>query len=306
LLKRRFYKMTEKQLTANRKNALKSTGPKTTEGKARTSMNALKHGLRASSLAVPILENAEDWETHRDLVVRDLSPVGYLETVLSERVAAILWRLGRVVRYESATVTAAINEVKESVTGVDDDPELAKKRAETLSRVRSLKPKAHVSGKDVEIVLDLVAESLDVDLSEDKSVEALEVPENFPDDYYWGDWDGWTREALEAAVQSIKAQASEEDPGGDPWEEAAKEASLAVFIAQNGQREKAAYLDKKRHEALLLPDETLDKVSRYETTLERSLFRTIHELQRLQAARTGGPLLPPASVDVDLSVHQET
>ena len=52
----------------------------------------------------------------------------------------------------------------------------------------------------------------------------------------------------------------------------------------------------------LLPDaETLDKLGRYETTLERSLFRTIHELRRLQAAREGEPLLPPAAVDVDLS-----
>ena len=53
--------MTTKRLTANRRNALKSTGPKTEEGKARASLNALKHGLRASSLALPHLENAEDW-----------------------------------------------------------------------------------------------------------------------------------------------------------------------------------------------------------------------------------------------------
>ena len=74
--------MTEKKAAANRRNALKSTGPKTTEGKKRASMNALKHGLRSASLAIPHLENPEDWETHRALVVRDLAPVGYLETIL--------------------------------------------------------------------------------------------------------------------------------------------------------------------------------------------------------------------------------
>lgn len=294
--------MTEKRLAANRRNALKSTGPKTPEGKARTSMNALKHGLRASSLAVPFLEKEEDWTIHRDFVVRDLSPAGYLETVLSERVASMLWRLGRVVRYESATVSAAIN-----TAGEDDDlqavedPEEAKKRAETLSRVRALKPKACVSGKDVETVLDLVADALGVDLSEDKAVEALEVPDNFPDNCYWGDWDGWTREALEDTVRSIKAQAAEEDAGGDPWEEARKGADLAATLARTTQEENVVKLDRKRLQALFPPEETADKVSRYEAALERSLFKTLHELQRLQAARTGGPLLPPAAVDVDIS-----
>jgi len=70
--------MTEKRLAANRRNALKSTGPRTKEGKARASMNALKHGLRASSLAVPYLEDPEDWVAHRRLVLQDLAPAGYL------------------------------------------------------------------------------------------------------------------------------------------------------------------------------------------------------------------------------------
>jgi len=80
--------MSEKRTAASRRNALKSTGPRTPEGKAKTALNALKHGLRATSLAVPVLENPEDWEVHRHLVLRDLSPGGYLETILSERVAA--------------------------------------------------------------------------------------------------------------------------------------------------------------------------------------------------------------------------
>jgi len=47
--------------------------------------------------------------------------------------------------------------------------------------------------------------------------------------------------------------------------------------------------------------DALSKSSRYETTIERGLYRALHELQRLQAARTGQPIAPPVAVDVNLS-----
>jgi hypothetical protein len=45
------------------------------------------------------------------------------------------------------------------------------------------------------------------------------------------------------------------------------------------------------------------KLSRYETTIERGLFKALHELQRLQAARHAeANVLPPPAVDVDVNV----
>ena len=45
------------------------------------------------------------------------------------------------------------------------------------------------------------------------------------------------------------------------------------------------------------------KLSRYETTIERSIYKALHELQRLQAARrhTEGNVPPPVAIDVDVS-----
>jgi len=44
------------------------------------------------------------------------------------------------------------------------------------------------------------------------------------------------------------------------------------------------------------------KLSRYETAIERSLYKALHELQRLQAARRAdGSVPPPAAIDVDVS-----
>lgn len=52
---------------------------------------------------------------------------------------------------------------------------------------------------------------------------------------------------------------------------------------------------------LLDGEDKLSKLSRYETTLERGLFRAMHELERLQAKRVGEPVLPPITVDVDVN-----
>jgi hypothetical protein len=46
----------------------------------------------------------------------------------------------------------------------------------------------------------------------------------------------------------------------------------------------------------------LTKLSRYETTLERTLYRALHELQRLQAARAGQAVPPPVALDADVTV----
>jgi DNA-binding MltR family transcriptional regulator len=52
----------------------------------------------------------------------------------------------------------------------------------------------------------------------------------------------------------------------------------------------------------LSQSEALSKLARYESTLDRSLYRALHELQRLQALRKGASSGPPAAVDVDVSV----
>ena len=56
--RREYYRRTEimtsdKKAEANRRNALKSTGPKTPEGKAAVRLNALRHGLRSEEILLP-------------------------------------------------------------------------------------------------------------------------------------------------------------------------------------------------------------------------------------------------------------
>jgi hypothetical protein len=52
----------------------------------------------------------------------------------------------------------------------------------------------------------------------------------------------------------------------------------------------------------LMPDTaTMDRVNRYETTFERSLYKALHELERRQAARDGQIVPLPVAVDVNVS-----
>ena len=91
---------TDKQNEANRRNAQKSTGPRTPEGKARSGQNALKHGLTSRRMVLRD-ENEDAWIEFRYGVLCDLRPEGTLETQLAVRVAEQMWRLARVPAVEA-------------------------------------------------------------------------------------------------------------------------------------------------------------------------------------------------------------
>ncbi|MBS1875082.1 MAG: hypothetical protein JSU00_17840 [Acidobacteria bacterium] len=75
-------------------NALKSTGPRTPEGKAASSKNAIKHGLTARQVVITG-ENQADFDALLQDIADDRKPVGELEIQLVGEVAACTWRLAR-------------------------------------------------------------------------------------------------------------------------------------------------------------------------------------------------------------------
>ena len=88
------------QIKANRLNALKSTGPRTAKGKARSSRNALTHGLTAQEIVIPG-EDPAAYQAFRQQLIDDLQPNGSCELDLVERLAATFWRLRRIPRFEA-------------------------------------------------------------------------------------------------------------------------------------------------------------------------------------------------------------
>jgi len=106
----------KRQIEANRENAKKSCGPRTAEGKAISSMNALKTGVFAKYLLLPD-DNADEFGRLRVDVHREWQPLGATETSLVERLVALLWRQRRIYRAESGLFTM-YRQCPEGVAGV--------------------------------------------------------------------------------------------------------------------------------------------------------------------------------------------
>lgn len=175
--------ISDTKLEASRRNATKSTGPKTLEGKEASKMNALRHGLLSERVLLPS-EDAEALETFREGMLRRLQPEGELECLLADRVVASAWRLRRAAQIEVDILDRSMNDI----TAL---PELL-----SQSRIR-----------------------LDVGF---------------------------------------------------------------------------AFLNDARGPGCI------SKLSRYESAIERTMYRALHELQRLQAARAGTNVPTPVAVDVTL------
>jgi hypothetical protein len=89
-----------RQIESNRRNAQKSTGPKTQDGKARSSQNAVRHGLTAETVIGP-LEDPADYRAFEQAVTTAYDAETAVERELVLRLASLLWRLRRATSVET-------------------------------------------------------------------------------------------------------------------------------------------------------------------------------------------------------------
>jgi hypothetical protein len=89
-----------RRIEANRRNALKSTGPRTAAGKRRSRRNSIRHGLTAE-VVIEVLEDARDYKAFERAVTVEFDAQTAVERELVLRLASLLWRLRRAAAIES-------------------------------------------------------------------------------------------------------------------------------------------------------------------------------------------------------------
>ena len=125
-----------KQIEANRRNALKSTGPRTAEGKMRSRRNAVRHGLTAETVVVG-LEDSEDYRAFEASVTADYEPQTAVERELVLRLASLLWRLRRATAIETGLLMLGGESLNEAVGNESCLPRIFKWTRQWLQPLRS-------------------------------------------------------------------------------------------------------------------------------------------------------------------------
>ena len=217
----------DRKAEANRQNALKSTGPKTLEGKTAVRLNAVKHGLLSDQVLLP----DEDEDALSELSERlraELQPEGELENLLVDRITAATWRLRRLGRVEAGIFACEL---------YAELAERAQQEASTYTRFEN-----PADDPDIYLPSTIITD-------EQKHQKPMDKVRKF---------------------ESVRD---------------AETATLGQTFVRDANKANA-----------------FSKLSRYETTIERSLYKALHELQHLQTARRAeGNVPPPVAVDVEVS-----
>jgi hypothetical protein len=101
--------ISDKKLEANRHNALRSSGPKTKEGRRRSSMNALRHGL-TGQVTTMTDEDRVAHDKFSQALIRSLAPEGEMELQIAQRIATDCWRLNRASAFEDNLLALGLYE----------------------------------------------------------------------------------------------------------------------------------------------------------------------------------------------------
>ncbi len=127
-----------RQIAANRRNAEKSTGPRTEEGKGRSRRNALRHGLCAETV-IDAFEDSEDYKAFELAITMHYDAQSAVERELVLRLASLLWRVRRATSIETTLMSTEAERLC-------DPPTAAEWRGHSLKR----SPHATFDARDLE------------------------------------------------------------------------------------------------------------------------------------------------------------
>jgi hypothetical protein len=136
-----------RQIEANRRNALRSTGPRTEDGKRSSRANAFRHGLTAETV-VARAEDEGDYQAFEAAVIADYDVRTAVERELVLRLASLLWRLRRATAVETDLLSIQAESSADRCNRGGDVPQQPP-AAVYLPTVRAMRPGGEAESADV-------------------------------------------------------------------------------------------------------------------------------------------------------------
>ncbi len=262
-------------------------------------MNAVKHGILSSHVVVrglQVRERTKDFEGLRERLWGELAPVGLVEEMLVDRIVTAQWRMRRALVAEAGEIVLSVDgghwkrkkrepEIFRQFFNGFRDPvtEMAQSARGLWYLIRVLEELRGDVTRDGELT-DAVAGRFRERLGEGENSLAREL--------------AGVRDGLAANPEGLSAEALKEKQ---------REAVLGriegrlnlyrMLIGDCEEREEKE--EAARQAADVLPSPVVvEKILRYETTVERQLYRAMNQLERLQRRRNGEQVPPPLTVDV--------
>jgi hypothetical protein len=289
--------MSLKQIAANQQNALKSTGPKTAEGRAVSKMNALKHGICSKEVLVHGLyfqESSQELAALHERFWHTYNPVGPAEEMLVDQIVTAHWRLRRAMRAESGEIALSVDggawqrSQPNALPGVEHWAMTGKLLTamqesafgNSLQAVWLREIRARLANQGQMTEADIKKFVLDDQpnvIAEELKKLCLRLAQPFND---------------------AEAAARREEVKKEALAYIDHELLMREFCTALCKRREAAEESARQSAAVLPAPEVLDKILRYETKHERQIFRAMNQLERLQRMRQGETVPPPMTMEV--------
>lgn len=274
-------RVSDRKLKANRENARKSTGPRTSRGKAYSRRNAVKHGLfvRPNTDFEALREDPDEYEDLMNGLWRQYKPVGRAEEIEVERVALCCWRLKRAWRYENAVNLAARRDFVRAELAYQEPycKERDKEEDAVILQLQSAKKELEEGG---------------VDISQELKQRICAMMPGLEE--LWSALDKRAQDRLEEPDVSKRAQ--ELSPDMRSWVLSMYTMTNGIaFLEALGKQRSANVMEAAVGRHAIPNGDALDKILRYETAIERQLGRAVDRLERLQRRRQGETIHPDQS-----------
>jgi hypothetical protein len=283
--------------------ARNATGPRTQAGKERSKHNALRHGI-FSKVVLLKGESHSVFQWLLNGLREDLQPKGTFEEVLVERIAVLLWRKRRLITAEKAEIQKAVEfiELDEDRRQEDEATEILNfeinQKGALIRRIAN--PKILQRCLDLLRMLKVRIEKSGFTPKLDQLILAILYGE-FGDEHcekaLFGLYRIWARLAL--VPKENRPQEEFPSPAQCVSEFLTYLREEIRRLARCKKTQESIKSGKIKVERLRgnVPDTpALDRLLRYEASLERSFERTLSQLERLQRMRAGQPVPPELKV----------